>query len=133
MTEPSFLGMKIMYVIAMAGAGMVGVMVLLAPALAQRYIFAGSTTVTPYLRILGALWLALGVVAAFGLSAPLAFSPVLLIQLIYKSVWLTVVAYPALMTGNREPGLVLMAALFTIWVIALTIVTPFDHLMSRHS
>lgn len=131
MAETSFWGLRLMFGVAVLGAGSIGLIVLLAPALAERYIFAGSTAVTPYLRILGALWLALGAVAVLGLTAPLKFSPILLVQLVYKAAWLLVAAYPALLAGNREPGLLFMTALFTAWVAALIFVVPFSYLLAR--
>lgn len=123
--------MRVMYGVAVLGAGVVGLVVLLAPRAAERYVFAGSAAVTPYLRILGALWLALGAVAALGLSDPLTFSPVLLVQLAYKSLWLLAVAVPALLAGNREAGLVYMSGLFTAWVAALLFAVPFGYLFGR--
>ena len=123
------LGLRALHAAAVLGAGGVGLLTLLAPRLAGQAVFAGSATVDPYLRILGALWLALGLVAALGLVQPVRFAPVLLVQLVYKSAWLAVVAYPALLAGGREPGLVILAALFTVWVAALLALLPLRDLL----
>lgn len=120
--------MKVMYAIAVIGAGCVGLMTLLSPKLASQYVFANATQVDAYLRILGALWLALGVGAGLGLFSPLKFSAVLLIQLIYKSVWVLVIAIPLFLNGNREPGLIFLSGLFTVWIIALMFAVPFQYL-----
>lgn len=126
----SILGLRVMLGIAVLGAGAVGATTLLLPHMAGRFIFFGATTVDPYLRILGALWLSLGLVAGLGILQPINFIPVLLIQLIYKSVWLVVVAYPAIIKGNRETGLLFLCGLFTIWVAALCFVIPFSRLFA---
>ncbi len=47
--------MKVMYAVAVVGAGCVGIITLLAPKLASQYVFANATQVDAYLRILGAL------------------------------------------------------------------------------
>ncbi len=120
--------MRVMYAVAIVGAGAVGLTTLFAPRLASQYIFAGGTEVDVYLRILGALWLALGVASVFGLAQPLKFSVVFLIQLTYKTAWLVVAALPALASGNREVGLIFLTALFAAWVVALLFVAPFRYL-----
>lgn len=117
--------LRIMYGAAILGAGVVGALTLIAPSFAARYVFLGATNIDVYMRILGAIWLALGGVAILGMIAPTAFIPLLLIQLVYKSVWLLVSAYPALFAGSREAGLVLLTTLFTVWVAALLLLVPF--------
>ena len=68
--------MKIMYAVAVVGAGYVGLTTLLFPKLASQYIFANAIQVDAYLRILGALWIALGFSAALGYFSPLKFSAI---------------------------------------------------------
>ena len=127
-TTDSTLWIRVMYGVAVIGAGAVGLMTLCAPRLAAQYIFAGSTTVDPYLQILGALWITLGMAALLGLFSPLQFSVILLVQLIYKAAWLVAVALPAIIADNREPGLLFFTALFTLWVVGLLLAVPFGYL-----
>ena len=129
MDSSSLIALKIMYAVAVVGAGVAGAITLLAPAVAGRYVFNGAAEVDVFLRILGALWLAIGVVALAGMVDPLRYLPLLVVQLIYKSVWLAVAAYPALATGRTSGGLVLLTALFTAWVLALLAVIPFRALV----
>lgn len=93
MTDPSSWPLLVMFGVAVGSVGVEGCLVLAAPSVAKRYIFLGSTGIRPYLRILGALWLALGSVAILGLLDPLKFSAILLVQFIYKSARLIVAAY----------------------------------------
>lgn len=128
--EPApLIGLQIMYGVAVIGAGAVGAMTLIAPVTAGRFIFANATEVDVYLRILGALWLAIGVVALGGLADPLRYLPVLLIQLLYKTAWLFLAAFPVLVSGSSSRGLVFLTVLFTVWVFALILVIPFRVLL----
>ncbi|MCK0094305.1 hypothetical protein MWU60_01875 [Yoonia sp. F2084L] len=128
----SMIGLRIMFTGAILGAGVVGALTLFAPHVAGRYVFCGATVVDSYLRILGALWLSLGLVAGLGLLRPMDFLPVLLIQVIYKSAWLATVAYPAIVQGNRDTGLLFLAGLFTIWVAALSLTIPFSRIVAGY-
>ncbi len=128
MEMSSLVGLRIMYGAAVVGAGIVGAMTLIAPATAGRYIFANATEVDVFLRILGALWLAIGLVAVAGFADPVRYLPVLLIQLLYKSAWLAFAAYPALASGRSSGGLIVLTVLFTMWVLALMVLIPFPAL-----
>ena len=121
--------MRVMFGVAVVGAGIVGLTTLFAPRLAAQYVFAGSVEVGPYLRILGALWLALGTAAAFGLADPVKFSPILFVQFVYKSAWMLAVAVPAIVGGNRDPGLLFLAGLFAVWAVVLAFAVPFRYLL----
>ena len=123
-------GLRIMYGAAIVGAGVVGFITLVAPGLASRYVFAGGIHVDVYFKILGAVWMALGGVAILGVIYPQNFVPILMVQLVYKAVWLAVAAYPALIGGNRDDGLIFLTVLFTVWVIALLILVPFELALS---
>ncbi len=128
-TAAPALGLRMLYAAAVLGAGSAGVLTLFVPQIASRYLFLGETVMDPYLRILGALWLALALVASLGFVHPERLVPILLVQLVYKSAWLAVVAFPALIAGTRTPGLMLFAALFTVWVGALVLVAPWRSLV----
>ncbi len=124
--------MRVMYALAIVGAGAVGLTTLLAPRLASQYVFIGATQVDNYLQILAALWLALGAVSVLGLFQPIKFSVIFLIQLTYKSTWLIGVAIPSIVSGNREPGLLFLAILFALWVVGLFFAVPFQYLFTHH-
>lgn len=122
------LGLRVMYGAAIFGAGTVGVMTLTSEALARQYVFGESAQIDAYLKVLGAIWAALGALAVAGLLYPSAFVPILLLQLVYKSIWLICVAIPAFLNGNREPAFLFLTILFLIWVVALLAVVPFGNL-----
>lgn len=120
--------MRLVYVYNILGAGVVGVVVLLAPRIAAGRIFAGAVTLDASTSILGSIWLAVGVVSVLGLVFPAEMSAVFLVQLVYKSVWLLGVALPAIVTGKGRSIPPVMAILFAVWVVVLPFVTPFGYL-----
>jgi hypothetical protein len=50
--------------------------------------------------LVGSLWSAILILSALGLAHPLVYSPVLLLQLIYKSAWLAVFVGPRMLRGE---------------------------------
>jgi len=68
------------------------------------------------------------ILSILGLFFPIKMSPVLLLQLIYKSSWLLFAALPAMMQGNPFPKS--MAIFFLIWVLVLPFVIPWKVLFS---
>ena len=105
-------------------AGWIGFVSLFAPKTASATIFSHAYPTTDAIRLVGCLWLAIAILSALGLWRPLTFSPVLLLQLIYKGTWLLVVALPAIPTKQPYPGG--MAVFFLIWVVFLPVVIPWS-------
>jgi hypothetical protein len=50
--------------------------------------------------LVGSLWTAIMILSALGLREPLRFSPVLLLQVIYKTLWLLFYVVPLLRKGE---------------------------------
>lgn len=68
-------------------------------------VFAGIVTESVGLRLMVAsLWLAILLASLAGLFAPRFFAPILLIQIVYKSVWLAVFIAPLIMQGRPWPS-----------------------------
>ena len=57
-----------------------------------------------------------------------ALLPILLVQLIYKSIWLIVVALPAIRNQAKFPEG--MAFFFVVWVLVLPFVIPWKAWLS---
>ncbi|MFS8066819.1 MAG: hypothetical protein ACMG6S_10645 [Byssovorax sp.] len=81
--------------------------------------------------LVGALWTAILVLSALGLRAPLRYAPVLLLQLIYKTLWLVVYAAPRVVRGESRKvpwgigGSFLAIVLVWPWII------PWEHLLGE--
>ena len=77
----------------------------------------------------GSLWTAILVCSILGLFQPILFSPLLLLQLIYKTLWLIVYVAPRIMKGDRRQEIHWgMTITFAIIVILYPIVIPWRFL-----
>ncbi|MDX2152981.1 MAG: hypothetical protein SFV54_19720 [Bryobacteraceae bacterium] len=117
--------MRIVYALNILVAGWVGLSALLAPRYAAVYVFSGAAEPSHTMTLVGALWMAIAVCSAFGLARPTEFAPVLVIQLIYKSLWL---AYVLVARPPEQPAA--MTAFFAAWVALLPFVIPWRHLFT---
>ena len=114
--------LKIVYLANIVVAGMVGFSSLQNPKTAAVTVFSGAYGETEVMRLVGCLWLGITILSILGLWKPMTFSPVLLLQLIFKGSWLFIVALPALLNGRPFPKA--MAAFFLVWCIILPFVIP---------
>jgi hypothetical protein len=115
---------KLVYIANIIVAGWIGITSLFFPKLSVATIFQNAYQQTDIIRLVGCLWLAITILSVFGLWRPLTFSPVLLLQLIYKGTWLLVVAMPAIKYNQAYPSG--MAAFFLVWVLVLPFVIPWS-------
>ncbi|MGA0560678.1 hypothetical protein ACO2Q8_28695 [Larkinella sp. VNQ87] len=116
--------LSVVYAANILVAGWIGVVSLFAPKTAAVTIFSYAYPATDTIRLVGCLWLAIAILSALGLWRPLTFSPVLLLQLLYKGTWLLVVALPAIRANQPYPGG--MAVFFLIWMLVLPFVIPWN-------
>lgn len=120
--------LKIIYGANIVVAGWVGLSALFFSKSATTTVFGDAYAISEYMKLVGSLWLAIAILSVFGLFKPIVFCPVLLIQLIYKGIWLLIVALPALISGNDFPKG--MALFFLIWVIVLPFVIPWKYIFA---
>ncbi len=121
--------LRFAYWYTILGAGAFGVVIIVAPGAFER-LFAMPSQDPYVIGILGSVWLAFAALAALGLRAPLDFSPILLLQLAYKSVWLVAVLLPRLIAGG-VPGYAWICA--AVWgsYIAVDLATiPFTRVLA---
>jgi len=78
-----------------------------------------------------ALLTAMSLLALVGLRHPLAMLPVLVLESLWKVIWLAAVAVPRLLAGDVDAQLASM--LFSMaFVVVILAVTPWDHVWGRY-
>jgi hypothetical protein len=80
--------------------------------------------------LVGALWTGILVLSLLGLRSPLVWSPVLVLQVIYKGLWLGAYALPRIRRGDLRsipPGI---AVSFAVIVLVWPWIIPWRHLLS---
>ena len=120
--------MKLMYLANIVVAGWISINCLFFPKTAQEAIFTNAFEYSESFRLVGALWFAIFLLSIFGLFYPKQMSLIFVFQLIYKSMWLIVVALPAIINSTAYPKA--MAIFFLIWVIILPFVIPWKEIFS---
>jgi len=114
--------LKLVFLANMVVAGWIGITSLFFPKLSAVTIFQNSYQPTDIIRLVGCLWLGIALLSILGFWRPLIFSPVLLLQLVYKSMWLLIVALPAI--KNKQTYPLGMSLFFLIWVVVLPFAIP---------
>ena len=90
------LTLKIVYIANIIVAGWISITSVFNPNKSAVAVFQNAYQPTEVIRLVGCLWLAIAILSTLGLWKPISFSPILLVQLIYKATWLLVVALPAI-------------------------------------
>lgn len=83
------------------------------------------------LGLYGSVALASALVAILALGSPLKFVPLLLLQLVYKPIWLAVFAIPLFIKGQYPLYVVLNSAVFMVFIIGDLIAIPFSYVFSK--
>ncbi|QCW98988.1 hypothetical protein FGM00_02225 [Aggregatimonas sangjinii] len=116
------IALRIIYILNILVAGQIAISALSNPKHAALTTFGNAYQPTEVIKLVGCLWLAIAVLSILGLWKPVTFSPVLLLQVIYKGTWLFIVALPAF--RNDTPFPKTMALFFIVWVLVLPFVIP---------
>jgi len=122
--------LRAMYLYTLVVSGGVGLGMVLIPATIQSVLrFPPQDGVVFGLG--GSLFLALGLISILGLRSPLKFVPILLLELVYKPVWLIAVALPLFLKGQFPFYVVFISVTFLTFIIGNLIAIPFSYLFSK--
>ncbi len=78
-------------------------------------VFQGTVVESSGLRLMvGSLWFAILVASVAGLIWPSYFSPLLIVQVIYKSVWLVLFVLPLWRAGETVPAGITMSFIIIV-------------------
>ena len=116
------IALKIIYIANIIVAGWISITSIFSPNKSALTVFQNAYQPTEVTRLVGCLWLAIAVLSVLGLWRPISFSPILLVQLIYKGTWLVIVALPAI--KNDQPYPSGLATFFLVWVLVLPFIIP---------
>ena len=86
----------LVYVANIALTGVVGSISLFATGSAPRYVFHEAYERNDSMRVIGSFWIAIGIVSLMGIFRPMKFCPILVVQIIYKGLFLIVEVIPKL-------------------------------------
>ncbi len=81
--------------------------------------------------LVGAFWTAIMVLSLLGLRAPLTYSPVLLLQMIYKTLWLAFYAAPRFLRGQASDIPWGIAGSFLCIVLVWPWIIPWAYLLGE--
>ncbi|MEM7104458.1 MAG: hypothetical protein AAF502_15080 [Bacteroidota bacterium] len=120
--------LKIAYLANILVAGWVGISALFLPKTAAVSVFSNAFDYSESFRLVGAFWTTIFILSIIGLFFPKEMCLVLIFQVLYKSIWLIVAAFPAILNGQPYPKE--MAVFFLIWVVALPWVIPWKEIFA---
>jgi hypothetical protein len=124
--------LKGMYIYTLLGAGGFGLGIIIMPDV-MRSMYGWPSQDPFVLGIVGSVYLSFGLLSILGLSSPLKFSPILLLQLSYKVVWFIGVLLPNLYTGKFQTYALLYVVIFATYIIGDLIAIPFSYVFARQS
>lgn len=109
----------------------VGLLTLFGGSSGCRWVFQNRFPENEGIRtILGSLWTAILGVSFLGLLMPVTMTPLLLIQVIYKSLWLLVFVLPRVIGARCHEVPWGIAITFLVIVVSYPLVIPWEFLMS---
>ena len=105
----------------------IGIGTLLKPSLTDHGVFAESAG---WRTLVGSLWVAILACSALGVVWPSSFIWLLLLQVIYKSVWLLVYAAPRVLSGRSQEIPAGIALSFVVIVLVWPWFIPWGQLFA---
>ena len=122
--------LRAMYIYTIITAGGTGLAMLAFPGLLHSLLGFPVDDPTA-LKLYGSIILGAGLVAVPALRFPLKFAALLILQLVYKPIWIVVGALPVFLKGQFPPYIVMIAAVFLGYIVGDLIAIPWAYLFSR--
>lgn len=121
-----------MYIYTIVTSGFLGLGIIFIPEVIKTRLPWPVEEPTAF-GVVGSLYVALGLLAILGLRSPLKFIPVLLIELIYKSVWIIGVCIPLLVNSQFPRYAIPTLVIFVTFIIGNLIAIPFHYVFAKSS
>ena len=122
--------LRIMYLYTLVGAGGFGFGILFFPGPVQT-LFRMPPQDPAIFKFVGSFLFASGLIAIPALLFPLKFVAILLLQLVYKPVWIALVALPLFLKGQFPLYVVAITVIFIAYIVGDFVAIPFRHLFSK--
>jgi NADH:ubiquinone oxidoreductase subunit K len=114
--------MRLVYVLTFVGVG----------PRAWSTLVTQATPWDPLRGVAFSFWAAYATLMILGLWNPLKMVPLLLLQLLYKSVWLLAVALPLAKAGPLDATAAQLVRIFVIAVVADLVVIPWPYVIAHY-
>ena len=121
--------LRAMYLYTIFGAGGFGLAFLLMPGTLQSALRFPPQDAFIF-GVYGSVLLASGLLAIPALRSPLKFAPLLLLQLVYKPIWLAALVLPSALKGRFPFYVAFIAVVFLTYIIGDLIAIPFPYFFS---
>jgi len=122
--------LKFMYVYTLIGAGGAGLVMILRPKL-MISLFRMPTQDPIMFGIGGSVFLALALLSILGLRSPLKFASLLLVELVYKSIWIIGIILPLWLAGPLPFYGIMFVIIFASFIIGDLIAIPFAYVFAK--
>ena len=83
--------------------------------------------------VTGSVYLSFALLSILGLRSPLKFTPLLLLQLTYKTVWFIGVILPLLLAGKFPTYAMLFTAIYVTYIIGDLMAIPFSYVFAKQT
>ena len=122
--------LKGMYIYTIVVAGLSGLgIIFITETIKSTFTLPFEEPVT--FGILGSVYLAFGLLSILGLRSPLKFTPVLLLQLCYKSIWFIGVVLPLWVTAHFPSYAIPNVIIFATFIVGDLIAIPFSYVFTK--
>jgi hypothetical protein len=122
--------MRFMYALTVIFAGVFGLAFLIAPGATES--LWGIPTEEPMIAgIAYSMWFVMGVMSLAGLRSPLKFTPVLVAEMFYKTVWIIAIIIPRAVAGTLPLFALTLAVSYLIPIIGNTVAVPWRYVFAK--
>lgn len=96
------------------------------------YIIANYGSLDPMEGIVWCVWASFSVLSILGIIYPLKMLPIILLEILYKVIWLLVVAYPLWSAGQLEGSNAEGILIPFLWVILPIVAVPWKYTFKKY-
>ena len=127
--------LQAVYLVLVVYVGILAIYLLVDPKSALSFVgFPSSGVPYPASLIAGVAysqWLAIALLSVLGLRSPFKYSPVLLLVVTYKTVWMLAIALPRAISGNLISWGTTTAIEWLILVVIVVLVMPWKYIFEK--